>query len=859
MGKLIVRLCVVGSIVIAVAALVFIWLLPPLTEPFAGPSGKERLWHHACFRFYQEASQHIFTVAAQNGYSTVCLLPEVNQSNYMCSSPCNEGLALELDRWARQTGRSVELAWWDGSILTGFYDRVLFRVVPQSSRWLSGRWWKGVKTKAALSAQELEQVKNDALTVQILISDALVDKKTFKLTAGLRLGTREGTSRSYGPTVYAGSTKQIRWFVRKNFPAPALLSLIMITTTLLWPLCVVLSYFWRQTVFPTEKFVGTLCIVAGLIFFFAIAYAVRFDRRQAFYYKPNNLFFLVDRNSELLFTPMSGRASSTRAGPQYVVQNTCMAVLDKLLDRGYIRARTSFWQCFWSRMWLHWIYAPPKYELNMRWNPLLHFCSGREDGQNTQVGISAPRRFARAFKEEMLREPFYRESRLIMPAAETHEIAEKQAISEDEPTVSLLFTSACAPYEQEVRDYFRQINQINQVQQHGSDTKAFTVFLPTLPRTGSSGSYHFEEAKFLFASLGVDVVVQTNAMNYNLDDVLKRLVSELGLQWLSPSAKDTSARPQLLSRAKVLSIPIYQLKDLGSNHCAKWDTPKDLEALRTDLLGVKNPEKARKQCEQIAARFIEFADGVVRKEQEPEYTVHVLAANKTDMVVLIGLAVVLGFVIFCSQYNMMFLHNYLNERFIRLSDQLYLLLSLAALVLSFLFLLWLRHEPIVYAFRGWADVAFCGMMCLWLALFAAPFIAFRLYCWMFDRLWLVRIITGIIVAVLTFVIILVNTSQKSFGWRFLASLVLCVFPVCVVLLLERTRSLKADPFAGLLSVWRHPSVAFVGKFFLIALFALLAYGALGADTADLELYAFTIPAFWIIIGFAIRAAQWLTK
>jgi hypothetical protein len=818
--------------------------------------GAENLWYHNCLRFYEKSATHILETATKTGKSTVCLLPETNTSGYMCSSPCNEGLAIELNRQAHASGRTVEIIWWDG---------YMFPSIPWSRASFSGHWWSGLDKRSIIADAQVSHTENQAVTVETVISNLTIDEKsgTFQTAFDLKIDG-VSTITAGDTTMYTGSIKQLRWFVKKNMSVWVIIPIVLILVVLsgIW---MVISrfrlfpfHYFYKPIPPPEDFVGPICIITGALFFFAIAYCIRFDRREAFYYKPNNLFFLVDRNSELISPSAVGARSQTKPGPQFVIQNTCLAVLEKLSERGYLRNYNSFWE--WAikiKEVLQCLYESPKYELNQRWNPFLYFCSGREEGPTTLVGVSTPQHFAEAFGEETVSKRFYRESRLILPSAEVQEIASKHEIPEDQPRIAFLFTSACAPYQQEALAYLRQLSNLSSDKQIRNLKATFTVLLPTLPCTGSSEMYNFEEGKLLFARLGSDMVVQTNAAKYNLDTVWAQTAKQLQIPTDRITTSNISANRNDAHFDNITQVPIYQLEELDWNHRARWDNPTDLEPLRTNLLSINDPQKVRGQCTEIATLFTKFAEGRISKEQEPEYTIHILEAKKLDMSILVSAAVILCLFIFYSQYNMVFLDYYLRQKSVRILDWFWIIASFVLLLWYFLIQLWKAHEPMAYAFRGWADVSFIGMILLWLTLFAAPFLTFRLYCWSHSPLWFARIVTGFVAVMLAAVVFCSGLFINSYLIRF--GIAIAVWPIILLLsFLLGSRPCCKDPQHGLLDIWRDPVVSCIGKCLLIVLFVHLAYGVTATNSAALELQPFTILFVWCTIGVLIIVSKKLT-
>jgi len=780
----------------------------------------------------------------------------------MCSSPCNEGLALELDRQAISAGLKIETVWWDGNILTDFYTRGLFALIPQSNALAGSQWFKGAGDKTRLSNAEVSQIKDRALTAEILISDVSVDREagTFRAEFGVRVYNKAGAPRVFGPRTYTGSTKQLRWFVRRSAPFPRMVPSAFGAFVLVVLVWFVVGYH-RSIVLPAERKMGWICILAGLFFLCAVFYGVRFRRRRAFYYKPNNLFFLVDRNSELILGRPGRSGQNTPPGPEFVIERTCLDVLENIKDRKYGYAEKPFWKWVFSGGAWQYLYKPPKYELNQRWNPFLHFCSGREGEGVTHTGISTRRYFTQAFSSQISPKGYYRESRLVSPVIEVQALATQYGIPEDQPKVAMLFTSACAPYEQEVRNYLQALSELERRGRTTNPVAAFTVFFPTLPRTGSNSMYQFEEGKLLLASLGADTLVRTNEKGYDLARAWQNMTRQLQVQDLI--LKAPTFAQQTLRTAPSVQIPIYQLTELGWTYREKWDTPTDLEARRADLLALKNTQEVGQQCEEIATRFVDFVKNRVLTEQQPEHTIHVLEAKRKDMFVLLTVvAVVLGFLIFSSQYNMTFLHHYLEQKSIRIWDWTCLLGSGVFLVLFFFWSMWRRHETAFWAFRGWADVAFCSIVSLWLALFAAPFVIFRLYCWSYNRgrnpLRDVRAISAAMVMCFVSVVLYCNTFIDSHALRFIAAFVPCLAVVLICLVEFARTDLIRLPYRGLLGIWRFPTVACFIKCLLIAFLARLIHGTINASGGALEREPYVISTLWVVIGVLIINARRLT-
>ena len=729
-----------------------IFTLLPLEERQVKALTARKGWFTLCQDFYQSGAGKLLGELQRDKNLRLRLLPEKNETDYLISSPCNEGLINTLSKqWNKS---SLPVIYWQGPVVR--------RGVANESR---GRWLD--HRGQSLAKQGLQSYIETTAPCRIIISKCSIEDDCVKAKLELRFSGKVIHSQDV-----LGSTEQLRWFIRPPAKSWALwLPLALFLAASLLTFGCYQKYFRGQDNLFAEFWMALACLAGAALAAFFVNNVYWFNRTGARIHQPTNVFIFVDRNSECYY-PSSFKEEAS-CGPRFLTRIVCDEIGSRLSgERGTIEV--PFWSWFWSAQWLEAIYEGKNYELNQRFRCLLHFLSGREASDNNPLIVppsgSATYMTKGLYRSTSKKGQFNRESRLILAAQEVEKILGKSSNKGGQP-VALLFTSQCSPYDKNLRHFLENLHALPS---HRA-ARVFTVFLPTIPRTGEYGLRHYEDGKLLFAALSANVVVQTNDKSYDLKKCYQQLKKSFGKS-MPPSA----------NLAKIVEHPVFSLPNLSSNNRPLWDKPQNLLELREKRLSLVGSEKeTRQQGRQIAARFLEFANPDSSKSQRKDESVHVLSSNRwaASLFLLLSLSSALVYVNVGEEYNLAFRDAFRQNWALWLWQGAYLLFSALLLIFALFILFWRRADSLVFAFPGSAKNCLVAAITLWLALFAQPFFVFRL--WLSSRLLSRKkaiILSSLLVFSLALLVLFINEQEWSSAMRFFLSLLAIAGPTLVLLL-----------------------------------------------------------------------------
>ena len=826
------------------AVLVFFYTL------FLVHSAYGALWHKNVMDFYGEGARHIFEGATKEGVRTVVLLPEVNKSKYHCACPCNEGIALALYKIVNSENHGgCNIVLWRGDIASfrGWAGRLFLsgKKVDAAKDAVSpkGGWHQPERNeKGEYQFAKIARRPSDAYAVRLIIEDVELDKDKQRVKTLFKIEKEDGEALIKGE--YSGSTKQLRWFITEK-PESWLfyvLSLLFVLSCL-W---LVRSMLLSETPNP-ETMILVIFILIGVLISLLLIYINPFHRENAAHYEQTSLVFMVDNNSEIFF-PSESNNPSESLDLVYIIKKTCLEIGQRFAPDRESSIPSGFWQ--WCRIRLpRLLYGERRYELNSRCGYLVHTVSGAGRDYTTMYQpLRSEIDFNKVIKE-MCNGRGIREPRLIIPQEELDWIERNQEteMAREGNQYVIFYTSASAPCQEDVNSY---VNRVTKHIRRGA-TRVFSIFLPTIPRTGLNSHYNYQQGKLsLLRQVSNHIVGINSCMVEDIDSC----------------------------------IPIFKRSNLGTESHEEWDVPQDLKRKRIDYFVLSDKIELDKNCERIVQEFERFVRGVEPvSHYKKELLIQVLVNNRfllISMIIIVGLV---GFGMFSYyQYNTTSLNEWENNPNYRKVEYGCLVFSyLALLFLASYWILYSGDDPQRTVYFGYPKLVFGGTIGFWLCFFFAPFIVFRFHLvgkrpmgkGSMELKWALLSSLFLIVVIM---IALLEIPQRidNTGWRLIATIGVSIAPLLIVFLLDLIGLLsgvipeqtRVIPVPGKLAWWRKPFMVSLIKLSVGLCLAFVLYGSLWASPGSPSLKFPLFPlncsyyvlallggGLWAMIGIAIWA------
>lgn len=682
-------------LVVIILSIVFI-IFPKGDEP--GIEGKN-LWHKQCEKFYQSAAEKIVGIAKGKGVRVIKLMAEENNSDYVCSSPCNEGLANFLKKLLKSNPVVSEIIYLKQPIFDNEFSHWLSAI---RSRWVSEECREQlINGKWEMTPMAKGVEPENYLDVRIKIQEIKLDKgnNSYRVTFALVTDKEVVFSNEYN-----GDATQIRWFLKQNYP---LWSVIIVSV-----FCIVWFFLYLFLPhfkgpgggeMPAEAQLAAGFIFIGLLSCFILLFCNPLRREVAQYSISDNIIFFIDRNSEIFFTQPNKNVE--KVSHPYVVRRICENIMQSLDEPKPSEQKSFFsWICNHA---LSSIYTRKSYVLSRdKQYPVFAFSGLQEEGHFIPTKLVP----ATSIDGTM------REARLFIPQLVISQLISEGHLDARSKNFACLFTSACATCKEDVQKYLSYITTMSQ-KKDSSALSVFTAFLPTIPRTGANHHYDYEDCKLALASLISDKVIILNDVSYNVQETLKSIVHEL-------------AEGQQINYEQIRSPQktekLYKIRNLGfSDDHSEWDKPLDLMEIRSSkfLLG---KEEAENGCKYVANEFLNFFKEKKIKDKG-DYDIHVLQNEPLSIWFMLILCSMGGYFLFAQTKNDVYFSNFDDTRLVNGFDYIELLLSLILFLLGFFFVQWRCDNPLVWASLGYSDMAFIGGFLAWVCFFCGPFLVFRVW------------------------------------------------------------------------------------------------------------------------------------
>ncbi len=804
-------------------------------------------WHEDIGLFYQKAAGEILKEAKKRGMKNIVLQPEVNESGYFLSCPANQDLAETISRLAAyQNGKKYNVYFWKGDIAPypGWIGGLLLsgKSLPQreySPRVISpkGNWYRIDGDINQGHYTEVSGQPTTSFNVALIINyvELIKDSGQYKAVFSIRESLRQD---SLITMEFTGSTKQLRWFLGKK-PNSALFYILTFLFLIFIIFFICLTFFGfrhlitgRSTFFNTETIIGITLVFCGIIIPLYINYIKPLHRERATYYDQTNIIFMIDNNSEILFqVPHENHHNILDICT--IIKSICFHITERLSPKARPTNRSYNWWD-WLRLRFHeLIYGSRKYELNTDYGYFIHTASGEDEGKEPSTWQI--RNFSGSGEEHLeeflCQDRQIREPRLIIPKEEFLKIKKSYELPESSKNFAVLFTSASTSCEDNLEEYglgayMKKIKKFD-----NESMGVFSLFIPTIPRTGSDSYFDFEEGKLLL-----------------LREVSQRIIN----------INDGSQKKIKGNERRAQSIPpIFNHADLGVEHQDQWDRPRDLDSVRYHYFTLPAEKIAliESSSERIAVEFEKFM-----KDFSPESTtgnqhcISILAArplmplNFQTFLIALVFCLLITLMIAYFQYNKTSLDRWMNSWMYRWSEYALVSFSYILLMTTFLFLLYKGDNPQKVMYLGNIRLALLVTIGLWLSLFFGPFLVFRLH--FAGKAGLIKPVnnesmrwgSAICLSLSAMILIglalyLIPQRIGSILWKPPAIIGITFLPFLVIFILDMFNILPKlipaqiyiSPDRDNLAWWKSPLWACIIKLFLGTSLSMVIYGALWAN------------------------------
>lgn len=807
---------IVIATIIIIALTIGLVILPKGHEPDL--EGK-KIWYKQVESFYQDAAEVIIDKA--KGADAIELHAEENVSNYLCSSPCNEGLYNVLKKMRKVNPAVPEAYYFKQPIYTSRVSRWLSTFVGRlpfvPEKWrkrLIGEWLPN------------DLVLSNPLEVRIIIEKINLDKENYEASFSLVVDEKKVFNKEY-----KGDALQIRWFLRgKN----NWLFWIIAGFCIIWFILIILLLANLLSLhdgnMPEEALLATGFIFIGLISCFILLFCTPLQREVAQYSKVTNVFFLIDQNSEIFFG--QPHAKNEKVAPPYFIQHTCENAHQGLTEQKPWESMP-FLKWLFTKHALASIYASERFSLNRMWRFPVYAFSGfqGEDRLRKFDGDT----FVDTIVDATRNNRVVREARLFIPQNELKDLI-------DDPksdNFACFFTSASGSCEEDVLDYQKGISKLRQ-RKESTILKVFTVFMPTIPRTGANHRYDYEDRKIELVSYVSDKLNLLNSENYN-----ERL--KIDYERILPQF-----------------IGLYDIKGLGFQNRLAWDRPCDLLDLRFDNLLV-DKEKAEIASKAVADEFVEFVKEIRREKQEYNL-VHVLKNESSGLWLVLISCSLGGFWLFTQIKDLHYGFKFKDDSLIKSFDFVELIASFIVFMICFFAMQRQYTNTLIWTSLGHPDVAFIAGLLFWICFFCGPFFVFRL--WnrgsQLDntKIW-VCIVCILGVGLFCGFYLLYQgdfINKELYLYTFLITILLVFLPFVFLPLLVLFNRGNEPPqyIPGIFPWWKRPWWTLIIKIIILFCLVIVIRGAFHANPSGIISYprlALALPISLSIVGLALLAPQ----
>jgi hypothetical protein len=769
-----------GTLVLVLGALALWRVAPPTSTASASQT-----WAHETLRFYDAMLPVIVNEAERIGAVRIQIHPERNATDTLCAAPCNDGLAEAICQhyaepkpqatpevlfWDQPPAlRGVGEAWlaWRGSLP----DHVAFRRAGLYAGWYH-RDVNGGMVKAG-------EPRDDRATLHLslYIDRIVLDREQGEFQAQFSLfgGSVPDAQAKLVTQASQGDLTQVRWFTRTRSNQAWRFRANAIAFSVLTAILLVLMIPWVRTKLDdfVEARISVRCTAIGVVFGLVWLVLTPVVRERVDFYERANLFFLVDRNSEIW---VSEDAASGDKGIPYLAGCLEQDVNDKVVNPPPALSK-AFPRWLWEECvvggWKP-VFRPERYSLNRPFVLQVFGFSGTENSPAVggtdwiPLGTGGDGVVRRAIESGALSLDLTCVARRLCPQTEPGLAAAVRASKEANqqrmpPSFVLLLTGLCASSPHDQRNFLDLISAVtaagdspatrasDETLERCANMHVFTVLVPSLPRSGGGRDDDYADGKHVLATLFSERVV---ALNAPADPTWMRDIAALEQAWRGWLPQPTRPPGTEVQRI-TLNSPVFDLPRLTSSHRDFWDMPRDLDRLRTaraapraaddgessaakeygelsrgDYRLLAAPAALETASEEIAEEFRRFVRDPDRLRTMK--SIHVIGRTPWPYWLLgAGFALLLGAWAFCLQYENdayrreLNLPGWKNLPTAQVVHRSMPAVALAMLVLTLLIVLWQSEDPQVWISAGEPAWAFCAGVLFWAGWVVVPHVYFR--------------------------------------------------------------------------------------------------------------------------------------
>lgn len=752
-------------------------------EEAAGGAGT---WAHHALAFYDAMLPVVAREAGKMGAARIQIHPLQNSTNTLCSAPCNEGLAQAIcEQNAHLKPPTVpEVIFWNqppalrapGEALLRSWGSIPDQAIFRGAGLYAG-WYLGDSRGAS---RHVDQPGDGKPTLHLTIHIEQIvldfDGKIFQAQFDLYGGPSADAQARLAPHACQGDLAQIRWFTRTRsnrtwrytVNTVAFSALAMVLLVLLIP------RVRKKLDDFVEARISIRCTAIGAVFGFVLLVLTPVGRDQVGFYERANLFYVLDRNSEIW---LPEDVSRREKGIAYLAERLENDINREVVNPPAARGKSFLgwlWQEGLEKGWVP-IYEPRRYSLNSPFVLEVFGFSGTPStsGQGRtdwiSLGIGGSGVVKQAVQGGVLAPELSCVARQLCPQAETELVKVVQRSRESNqqrmpPSFVLLLTSQCESSRKGHREFIDSFprarwegsenagDQDRAVRERCTNMHVFTVLVPSLPRSGSGWEYDYADGKYLLSSLFSEAILDLNAP---ADPTWLADLRSLQRSWsgrLPPPCRPGNVGVERIT----LRSPLFDLRGLSSSHRDYWDQPRDLahvcgrRAVALERAGggaapapaennggagrdyrlLTSPEAIETASQEVAERFREFVTHPDRLKTIK--SVHVIGPTPWPYwLMAVGAALFLGAWAFCLQYDNHVYRRELNRRGWRnLATAQWLHRGTPLVVLLFMFvflfvILWQSEDPQVWTSSGDPAWAFCAGVLFWICWVVAPHVYFR--------------------------------------------------------------------------------------------------------------------------------------
>ena len=826
-----------------------------LLSLFYSSLSHSKQWHDNVQQFYKNAVQDIFRIAVQKQQKKIVLLPEINKTNYFVSSPCNIELSKELFKMSKNNNYFINIFFWDGDIAanSGFSGTILLNgkkcLSNESTISPIGKWYT-IKDKDEYEREYITNPPSESLMIRLIIETLIIDKKEKIAKTTFRIVENKGKEIIKFENNF--STNQIKFFVNKK-PTPYLFYFFIVSLLIL-----IIIFFssciryliYKGQIFKPKQYLSLIICFAGFLIPFFFNYINGFNRKIV-NYEEYVLIFIIDDNSEIIFLRTNENEKNSY-DIKYIINqiiNDTVTYYDTIGSQRKIK--TNFCSWIYYRL-VDLVRGDKIFTLNVDYGAYIHKVSGMDFGKNRRLPVL----WQDYTTNKTINKKKVREPRLIIPAEELEWIKlNNPKFPAHTKKIILFFTSASASCLKDVESYNKRINKYKNYKM----PKVFSIFIPTIPKTGENNIYDFEEGK-------IDLLHRVSNYIININKSPKNKQSE-----------------------NEISIPIFHHNDLNIKNRNKWDKAQNLDIKRNEYFLISQEKKdiISNKSKEIINLFDKFyKQNFFEETNSLKYSINTLAINSfsinfLSLFIITIISLTIALIISYLQYNKTSLFYWIHSSWYRWTEYLLTGFSYILLLLSFVYFVYQVDNIHDIAYIGNIQFAYILTGMVWTAFFLGPFLIFKFHyigkTWIINPInslslsWLKSlIVTGCIIALSLsgFYIIPFKIASDSIYIFFVFIWIFC--PYILLLLLDIIGfpkkiifwNITINPEPAPLVWWKIPINIFLIKLILALTLLTVIHGSDSFNLSwniPIDIWfvdiSFIIGIFWILIAFFI----WIKK